>query len=323
MKGERMQAIYIDDIETIRVGTREIPKPGGDEILLNVKSAGICGSDLHILKGEFGVLPVVPGHEFCGDVVEIGKNVTTHSLGDRVTVNPSGIGYGTLIAGGFEDYVAVRASRAHPLDDLTYDEGALIETLGCIVHAIDSARVTLGDEVLVAGAGPIGLLMLQVAKLSGALSVTVTDVVEEKLAKAKELGADETIVVDKDLKDQLRAAHPNGFHLTIDATGNPKAQEQLLGFTADRGTVLVFGFASPGAIMGVEPYDIFKRELKIIGAYSLGNKFERSLALAKAKRVKLVDLISHHFPLAEFAKAIETTRGPEPSLKILMHPEAS
>ncbi len=318
-----MQAIYIDDIETIRVGTREIPKPGGDEILLNVRSAGICGSDLHILKGEFGVLPVIPGHEFCGDVVEIGKNVTTHSLGDRVTVNPSGIGYGTLIAGGFEDYVAVRASRAHPLDDLTYDEGALIETLGCIVHAIDSARVTLGDEVLVAGAGPIGLLMLQVAKLSGALSVTVTDVVEEKLAKAKELGADETIVVDRNLKDQLLATHPDGFHLTIDATGNPKAQEQLLGFTADRGTVLVFGFASPGAIMGVEPYDIFKRELKIIGAYSLGNKFERSLALAKAKRVKLVDLISHHFPLAEFAKAIETTRGPEPSLKILMHPEAS
>ncbi len=318
-----MQAVYIDDIETIRVGTREIPKPADDEVLLNVRSAGICGSDIHILKGEFGVLPVIPGHEFCGDVVEVGKNVTTHNLGDRVTVDPSRIGYGVAVAGGFEDYVVVHASHAHPLGDLTYDEGALIETFGCIVHAIDNAGVTLGDEVLIAGVGPIGLLMLQAAKLAGACSVTVTDVVEEKLNKAKELGADETIVVGKDLKGQLHATHPNGFHLTIDATGNPKAQEQLLGFTANRGKVLLFGFASPGAIMGVEPYAIFKRQLKIIGTYGLGDKFERALALAKAKRVKLVDIISHHFPLAEFPKAIETTRGPEPSLKILMHPQAS
>lgn len=318
-----MQAVYIDDIETIRVGTREIPKPADDEVLLNVRSAGICGSDIHILKGEFGVLPVIPGHEFCGDVVEVGKNVTTHNLGDRVTVDPSRSGYGVAIAGGFEDYVAVRASHAHPLGDLTYDEGALIETFGCIVHAIDNAGVTLGDEVLIAGAGPIGLLMLQGAKLAGACSVTVTDVFKEKLNKAKDLGADEIIVVGEDLKDQIFAMHPNGFHLTIDATGNPKAQEQLLGFTANRGKVLLFGFASPGAIMGVEPYEIFKRQLKIIGTYGLGDKFERALALAKAKRLKLVDIISHHFPLAEFPKAIETTRGPEPSLKILMHPEAS
>ncbi|MCZ6677514.1 MAG: zinc-binding dehydrogenase [Candidatus Poribacteria bacterium] len=316
-----MQAVYIDAIEKIRVGTAEVPVPGDDEALIRVRSAGLCGSDLHILKGEFGRLPIIPGHEFSGDVVEAGKSVTTLSPGDRVTVSPAGAGYGVNVPGGFEDYVKVRAQNAYPIDHLTYDEGALIEPFACVVHALDSVGVTLGDKVLVVGAGPIGLLLLQGAKLCGAQSVTVADVVEEKLAKAEALGADETFVAGDDLKEKLLAVHPNGFDLTIDATGNPVAQEQLLGFTATRGRVLLFGFASPGATMRIEPYDIFRRELKIVGTFGQGDKFGRALALAKAGHVNLADIISHHFPLGAFPTAIETTRGPEISLKILIHPE--
>ena len=316
-----MQAVFFDAIDKLRVGTTEVPKYDDDEILLKIHSAGICGTDVHILKGEYGGhFPIIPGHEFSGEVIEVGKAVESLVPGDRVTVHP-GAGYGVYTPGGFEDYARIRERNAHKIGELTYDEGALIEPLACVVNGIDTVGVHLGDEVLVVGAGPIGLLLMQVAKLAGAQSVAVADIAEEKLGKAKELGANETFVAGDDLKAQLLDAHPRGFHLTIDATGHPKAQQQMLGFTRTGGRFLLFGVAAPDATMTVEPYDIFYRELKIIGVHSFGDKFERAVGLARSRRVNLADIISHHFPLGQFPDALDLTRSPEPSLKILMHPE--
>lgn len=316
-----MQAVFFDAIDTLRVGTTEIPKQGDDEVLLKVHSAGICGTDLHILKGEYGgYFPIIPGHEFSGEVIEVGKQVTKLVPGDRVAVHP-GAGYGVWAPGGFEDYAKVREENAFKIGHLTYDEGALVEPLACAINGIDTVGVNLGDEVLVVGGGPIGLLLMQVAKLTGARSVAVADIAAEKLTKAKELGADEVFDARDNLKEQLLEAHPDGFHLTIDATGNPIAQEQMLDFTQSGGTFLLFGVASPDAIMTVKPFDIFFRELKIVGVHAFGDKFERAVELAKSGRVNLAEIISHHFPLAQFHEALDLTRGPEPSLKILMHPD--
>ncbi len=121
--------------------------------------------------------------------------------------------------------------------------------------------------------------------------------------------------------EQLLEAHPKRFHLTIDATGNPRAQEQMLGFTRSGGRFLLFGVAAPADTMTVEPYDIFYRELKIVRVHSFGDKFGRAVGIVKSRRVNLAEIISHHFPLAQFRKALDLTRGPEPSLKILMHPD--
>lgn len=319
-----MLAVFFDAIDTLRIGTTEIPKYGDDEILLKVHSAGICGTDLHILKGEYGgYFPVIPGHEFSGEVIEVGRNVTTLVPGGRVTVHP-GAGYsvyGVSASGGFEDFVSVRERSAFKIGNLTYDEGALVEPLACVINGIDTVGVNLGDEVLVVGAGPIGLLLMQVAKLAGALSVAVADIAAEKLTKAKELGADEVFDASHNLKEQLLEAHPERFHLTIDATGNPSAQEQILGFTRSGGRFLLFGVAAPDATMSVEPYDIFYRELKIVGVHSFGDKFGRAVELAKSRRVKLTEIISHHFPLVRFQEALDLTRSDEPSFKIIMHPD--
>ena len=318
-----MQAVFFDAVDTLRVGSTETPKYDDDEVLLRVRSAGICGTDIHILKGEYGgYFPVIPGHEFSGEVIEVGKRVTRLVPGDRVTVHP-GAGYGVSAPGGFEDFVKVRERNAFKIGDLTYDEGALIEPLACVINGIDTVGVNLGDEVLVVGAGPIGLLLMQVAKLAGAQLVAVADIASEKLTKAKELGADEVFDASHNLKEQLLEAHPRRFHLTIDATGNPSAQEQMLGFTRSGGRFLLFGVAAPDATMKVEPYDIFYRELKIVGVHSFGNKFERAVGLAKSRRVNLAEIISHHFPLAQFEEAIDLTRSPEPSLKIIMHPDGT
>ena len=308
-----MQAVFFDAINKMRIGTADIPRPGDEDVLVKVRSAGICGTDVHILKGEYGSLPTIPGHEWTGEVAEVGKAVTKVKPGDIVVV---------AAAGGFADYVRARERNVHKIGDLTYDEGALIEPLSCVVNGIDTAGVHLGDEVLIMGAGPIGLLLLQVAKLAGAQSVAVADIFEEKLVKAKALGADEVFVAGKDLKEQVLDAHPKGFHLTIDGTGNTKAQEQLPRLTRARGRFLLFGVADPGATMTIEPYDIFNRRLQIIGVHSFEDKFERAVGLAKARRLNLADIVSHHFPLGEFPKALELMRGPEPSLKILIHPGA-
>ena len=316
-----MQAVFFDAIDTLRVGTTEIPKHGDDEVLLKVHSAGICGTDLHILKGEYGgYFPVIPGHEFSGEVIEVGKSVTRLVPGDRVTVHP-GAGYGVSAPGGFEDYARVRERNAFKIGDLTYDEGALVEPLACVINGIDTVGVNLGDEVLVVGAGPIGLLLMQAAKLAGAQSVAVADIAAEKLTRAKELGADEVFDANHNLKEQLLDAHPRKFHLTIDATGNPRAQEQMLGFTRWGGRFLLFGVTAPDATMTVEPYDIFYRELKIVGVHSFGDKFERAVGLAKSRRVNLTAIISHHFPLVQFPDALDLIHSPEPSFKILMHPQ--
>ena len=137
------------------------------------------------------------------------------------------------------------------------------------------------------------------------------------------MGADEVFDASYNLKEQLLETHPRRFHLTIDATGNPRAQEQMLSFTRSGCKFLLFGVAAPDATMTVEPYDIFYRELKIVGVHSFGSKFERAVGLAKSRRVNLAGIISHHLPLAQFQEALDLTRSPEPSLKILMHPDGS
>ena len=135
------------------------------------------------------------------------------------------------------------------------------------------------------------------------------------------MGAHEVFDASHNLKEQLLEAHPKRFHLTIDATGNPRAQEQMLGFTRSGGRFLLFGVAAPADTMTVEPYDIFYRELKIVGVHSFGDKFGRAVGIVKSRRVNLAEIISHHFPLAQFRKVLDLTRSPEPSLKILMHPD--
>ncbi len=255
-----MQAVFFDAIDKFRVGRTEVPKYPDDEILLKIHSAGICGTDLHILKGEYGgYFPIIPGHEFSGEVIEVGKAVKTLVPGSRVTVHP-GAGYGVYTPGGFEDYASIRECDAHEIGNLTYEEGALVEPLACVINGIDTVGVHLGDELLIVGAGPIGLLLMQVAKLAGAQSVSMVDTAKNKLHRAKELGADEIYVAGHDLKTELLATHPEGFHLTIDATGNPKAQQQMLGFTRRAGSILRVSLATTFLLI------VFQRHLASFGA---------------------------------------------------------
>ncbi|MDX1521270.1 MAG: alcohol dehydrogenase catalytic domain-containing protein, partial [Anaerolineae bacterium] len=200
-----MKAIVFPSPETIAV--EEVPDPTcqPDEVILKIASSGICGTDLHIYKGEYiADFPLIPGHEFSGTIVEVGKNVDYWAVGDRVTADPNIFcgycdfcrneqanhclnwsGVGVTRNGGFAEYVAVPARNCYPVpDSLTDAQAAFIEPLACVAYALRRLRVWPADKVLIVGAGPMGLLLVQALQHNGASQVVAVDKNSERLALA-------------------------------------------------------------------------------------------------------------------------------------------
>lgn len=336
-----MKAVVIEKPGELRVGGVEDPIPGPDEILIEVKAAGVCGTDVHIYEGAFTCsYPLIPGHEFAGDVIEVGSEVATLSPGQRVAVDPNVPcgecffcrrnqqhfcrnlkGYGVLdLPGGFAERVKVRAADAFSIGELSYEEGALIEPLGCVLHGIELIRIQPGDEVLIFGMGPIGLLLAQVCKVNGASRVVGVDRVRENLDLAGRIGLDEGFLSGPDVEATIREAYPLGFDVVIDATGVSGVVESLPGYTRDAGKILYFGVCPRQCPIRLDPFDVFRRELKIFGTFSLLANFDRAIRIAEAGRVDLEAIISHRFGLDEFERALMLKMGELPARKIIIEP---
>ncbi len=316
------------------------PRPRPDEVLIRVESAGVCGTDVHIYDGDFiGTYPIVPGHEFSGEIHEVGPEVDGLGVGDRVSVSPNIPcrkcyfcrrgdfhfcrnlqAYGVYLPGGFEEFVAVKAENIFPIGELSFDEGALIEPLSCVIHGVNLAEVQPGDKVLIFGMGPIGLLLSQVIRISGASEVVGVDLIENKLHLAEELGVDRTFKGSDELKEELLGEYPLGFDLVVDATGVPKVVEVLTSYARDMGKILYFGVCPQGSRISLDPFDVYRRELKILGTFSLLAEFGPAIELAKSGRINLKSLVSHRLPLGDFSKALDMMRNRETSMKILMKP---
>ncbi|MFH1007402.1 MAG: zinc-dependent alcohol dehydrogenase family protein [Candidatus Latescibacterota bacterium] len=336
-----MQAVVIEKPGQLRVGRVEDPIPGPGEILIAVKAAGLCGTDVHIYEGGFTcTYPLIPGHEFAGEVIDVGSEVTTLSMGERVAVDPNvpcGVcffcqrnqqhfcrnlkGYGVLdLPGGFAERVAVRAADAYPIGELSYEEGALIEPLGCVLHGIELIGVQPGDEVLIFGMGPIGLLLAQVCRLGGASRVVGVDRIRQNLDLAERLGLDQSTLSTQDVEETIREADPLGFDVVIDATGASGVVESLPAFTRDGGKILYFGVCPRQCPIRLDPFDVFRRELKIFGSFSLLANFDRAIRIAESGRMDLKAIISHRFALDEFDRALQLKMGEAPARKIIIQP---
>ncbi len=198
----------------VRIEERPMPVPGPDEVLIQVKACGICGTDVHIFEGDEGAAAVTPptilGHEFSGVIVQTGERVTDYQEGDRVCIDPNCmcgsctpcregvghycehmIGYGTTVNGGFAEFCAVNARQVYRLgSNTTFEQGAMAEPAACCLHGIDLCNIRPGHQVAVIGGGMIGLLMLQLARLSGAARTALLEPVEEKRRVGAALGAD-------------------------------------------------------------------------------------------------------------------------------------
>ena len=319
-----MQAVVFSAPNRVSLEQVADPVCGVDEVIVRVAQAGICGTDLHIYRGEYpSTFPLIAGHEFGGEIVELGKGVTGLHRGQRVAVDPNlscgqcyfcreeaanhclnWEGIGVTLPGAFAQYVAAPARACYPLPaKLTDAQAAFVEPLSCVIHALNRLRVWPGDDVLIFGAGPMGLLLVQALRRSGAAQLVVVEQEATRRDLARQLGA--TAALDSgpaELEGLWRLA-PHGFAVVIDATGVPAVIEQALGYLKPRGQYLQFGVAPEGATARYSPYEVFRNDWTIIGSFALCYTFQPAIAWLANGVVDIAPLISHTLPLAEFSRA--------------------
>uniref|UniRef100_A0A1A8H6N7 Sorbitol dehydrogenase n=1 Tax=Nothobranchius korthausae TaxID=1143690 RepID=A0A1A8H6N7_9TELE len=321
----------------LRLENRPIPEPGPNDVLLQMHSVGICGSDVHYWQhGQIGdyVLknPMVLGHEAAGRVLKVGSGVTHLRAGDRVAIEP-GVpremdeffknGRYNLSPtiffcatppddGNLCRYYTHNANFCYKLpDNVTFEEGALIEPLSVGIHACRRAGVTLGSTVLICGAGPIGLVSLLAAKAMGASQVIITDLSAERLTMAKELGADFQLTVKREdgaqqlaqkVEDML-GARPQ---ITIECTGVESCVQTAIYATRSGGVVVLVGL---GAVMCTVPLiNAAVREVDIRGVFRYCNTWPMAISMLASGKVNVKPLVTHRFPLEQAVQAFETTR---------------
>ena len=326
-----------------RVTIRDLPDPRPDpgEVIVSVALAGLCGTDLHIYAGEVNyTYPIVPGHEVVGTIVEVGDGVTEPAPGTRVTFDPNVAcghchfcrrlrfnhclnwqGIGVTRDGGFAERVAVPASVVYPIGELPFEQAVFIEPLSCVVYGLQRATPDLGDRVLIFGAGPVGLLLMQSARRAGAAQVVMTDLQAERLALASRLGAEATIPADDYQDEALRDCAPYGYDMVIDATGVPAMAARCFDHVTRGGKVLLFGVCPEEASVPFSPFDLYRRDISVYGTFALNVTFEPAIRLLQSGAVQVEPLISHRFTLAQFPQALALARSrSEPSFKIIVQP---
>ncbi|WP_160012068.1 alcohol dehydrogenase catalytic domain-containing protein [Rhizobium sp. 18055] len=287
--------------------------------LVKVKASGLCHTDIDVLHARYGdgAFPLVPGHEYAGEVEAIAADVSAMRVGARVVVDPNlpcgtcpacrkGLtnlcrnlkAYGVSHNGGFAEYSVVHADHLHDIGDMPYHVAALAEPLACVVNALGSAGLRNGSALprnaLVVGAGPIGLLLGLSLKSEGVKSVTVADINESRLTFAGELGLG-TVVSGS---SQFAEGH-RSFDFVADATGISSVVESMINMVADGGTALVFGVCSPEARISVAPFEIFRRQLKLVGSHSLNRNIPDALEILKKDGGNMAKLVSHRLTLEE------------------------
>ncbi len=333
-------AVYRGDGK-IGLARREAPRPGPHDVVVDVRACGVCGTDVHILDGQYpAARDVALGHEFVGVVSDVGTEVTALAAGDPVAVDPNiacGVcpacrrgavhlcerleALGVTRDGGFAERALVPAAEAHRLPPgLPFEHWALAEPLSCCLHGLDLAGIRPGDRVAILGAGPIGLLMTQLARGAGAALVLVSDPVPAKRVLAVRLGAD--LVVDPrtgDAEAALREATPEGADVVLECVGAPATAAEALALARRGGTVVWFGVSPPGATAAVEPYLVYRKELTIRGAFVNPHTFGRALLLLGQRRVQTEPLVSHRFDLGGVDEAIATIKQGE-AIKALVVP---
>ncbi|MAC79038.1 MAG: zinc-binding dehydrogenase [Rhodobacteraceae bacterium] len=307
------------------------PRPGPGEVVVQVRSSGICHTDIEVLRGNYGTsaFPVVPGHEYAGVVTEIGKGVDTIAPGDAVVVDPNiecgacpacrrgwahlctGLqAYGVTRHGGFAEQSVVKASAVHPIGDMPFDIAALAEPVGCVLNGLGATRAEQARNALIFGAGPIGLLLAVVLRARGMTDVALVDLNEDRLALVADLGFQPIASGSTDLADREQATD-----LAIDATGVPAVAGQLIRYVANGGAGLFFGVCPSDARIDIAPFELFRRQITLAGSHSLNHNLPDALKTLDACRADAARLVTHRLPLEE-VRAVFAGHPAPGSLKI-------
>jgi L-iditol 2-dehydrogenase len=326
--GTRMRAAVLAEPGRIQMAERPIPTPGPGDVLIRVSSVGVCGSDTHYYRhgrvGSFVVdAPLVLGHEAAGTIVGVGDFVDPDRIGQRVSIEPQRPDPDTdetrsgrynlcphmrffatpPVDGALCDYVTIGAGYAHRVpDSVSDDAAALCEPLSVGISAVRKAGIDGGSSVLITGAGPIGIMVAQVARAYGATDIVVSDPDESRRGQATAFGA--TAVVDP-------TAEPigeMGVDAFIDASGAPSAVVDGIRAVRPAGTVVLVG--SGAESMELPTQLIQNRELMLTGVFRYANTWPTAIALVESGRVDLDAMVTAHFPLEKAAEALDSDRTP-------------
>lgn len=323
----------------IRLEERALPELADRDVLVEVRSVGVCGSDVHYYEhgriGSFVVeQPLVLGHEVSGVVVDRGVGALKRQVGERVALEP-GVPCGRCrecregrynlcrdvrfyatppVDGAFARYVAIHEDYAFPLpDELSDDAGALLEPLSVGIWACRKGGVGLGSHVLVTGAGPIGNLCMQAARAAGATTVAVADVNLERLKRAAQLGATQTI----DLNERQLTPEDGPFDVLLECTGVESLTGQAILALRPAGTAVLVGMG-PGLEARIPVAALQARELTLVGTFRYANTYPAAIALAASGRVDLDGLVDARFPLEEVDRALSANREDPTLLKVMV-----
>jgi len=317
------------NVELLKV---EEPIPESNEVKIEVKAAGICGSDIHIYHDTMGIplkTPVVMGHEFSGVIVDIGENVKELKRGDRVTSETaakvcgvcgycksgdynlcsSRLGIGCGVNGAFTKYIVVPQERVHKLPkNIDFMEAALIEPLACCVHAvIEKTKVSAGDIVTIIGPGTIGLLALQIAKTEGAVAIICGTYKDKKrLELAKNLGADITLDIEKENLQEIvqKITDKEGVDVVFECSGSESAINIGLEMIKRNGKYTQIG--ELGSLIQIDFDKITNKEVQLTGSYSQKwSSWRRAIKLLSEKKVKTKPLITDILPITKWGKGFK------------------
>lgn len=321
-----MRVARLHDVGDVRLHEEETPLPADGDVLVRVDAVGICGSDLHWF-GEGGIgdsalkEPLVLGHELAGTVqggelagrlVAVDPAIACETCascrrGLRHLCTASRFaGHGT-VDGGLREVIAWPARLLHPLpESLTAEDGAMLEPLGVAIHATDLAHFRVGDAAIVVGCGPIGLLLVQVARVSGATNVVAVDPLAHRRALALEVGADAALTPDEALAD-FAMDPAGGFERVFDAAGDASALDVAVRAAAPGARVVLVGI--PADDRTAFPAAVARRKgLTLLVCRRMNEVYERSIDLVAQGRVDVRSVVSHRFPLGDIERAFTTAR---------------
>jgi 2-desacetyl-2-hydroxyethyl bacteriochlorophyllide A dehydrogenase len=342
---DTMSAAVFHGPDDLRIEEVPVPVAGPDEVVIKVDICGICGTDVHILRGHFPVpnLPLIPGHEFSGRVAQIGAGIEQVSLDDFVTADinigcercyycrhqlrmfcPQLSQIGVHRHGAFAEYVKAPAAAVYRLpNDMSPEHAAYVEPLACAVHGQERADLRPGSTVVIIGGGPMGLVHIQLSRLRGATRIIATELNPTRRAKAAELGAD--VVLDPATEDAVAVVREltdgRGADCVIEAVGSVRTYRDAFEMVRVGGTVVAYGAAPSDQELALRPFDIYSKELTIVGSYAgTYATWPDAIELIRAGRFDPDKIISNVVPLADVVRGIEAAESDKDVIKTQVRP---
>ena len=338
-----MKAAVITGVKKIQVMDVPMPVIGARDVLLKIKSAGLCTWEQRIYTGQTKAdYPFLGGHENAGEIAAVGELVTNVKVGDRVSMGSSSCGScraclrgqdkgcvehflnfslkgGQFGPGGFAQFKIHRSDGVFPIGDATWDQAALAEPLSCAIHAARILDARLGDTAVVFGAGTMGLMNLLVLKKSG-LRVGVVDINEARLAKAKQLGADLIFKAGPMIRERIKQAFLGGVDFAITAHGSDEVNQDALDVLNNRGKICLFASAHPVTPFAIDPNIMHNKETQAVGVVS-ADRADHAVAseMIANNQLDLSALIDNSYPLDQAALAFEQVTS-TPSYRVMLNP---